>query len=95
MLSTFAPTSVTITLRRHGFQDKHEEAGLLFERCQAIEENALGPHHPSLAITLSSLAGWWQDKVRTARRFQNLVFGCAVNVGGEQTGGVTGQPGGP
>lgn len=38
-------------------QGKHDEAELLFERCQAIQEKVLGPEHPGLAITLANRAG--------------------------------------
>eukprot|EP00752_Nemacystus_decipiens_P007809 g6974.t1 len=35
---------------------KYSEAEPLYERCQAIEEKALGPEHPDLAITLNNRA---------------------------------------
>ncbi|CAN0413880.1 unnamed protein product, partial [Laminaria digitata] len=38
-------------------QGKYAEAEPLYARCQAIEEKALGPEHPSLATTLNNRAG--------------------------------------
>lgn len=37
-------------------QGKYNEAEQLYERCIAIEEEALGREHPSLAATLNNLA---------------------------------------
>ena len=36
------------------FEGKDAEAQSLYERCQEIQEKALGPEHPSLAITLNN-----------------------------------------
>eukprot|EP00752_Nemacystus_decipiens_P014194 g12623.t1 len=43
-------------------QGKYSEAGPLYERCQAVEERALGPEHPHLAITLLSRADLLQSQ---------------------------------
>ena len=41
-------------------------AGVLYERCQAIQEKVLGPEHPSLAATLGNRAGLLQAQVRAS-----------------------------
>ena len=33
-----------------GFQGQYGDAGELYERCQAIEEKALGADHPDLTV---------------------------------------------
>eukprot|EP00752_Nemacystus_decipiens_P018671 g16739.t2 len=43
---------------------KYSEAGPLYERCQAIQEKALGPEHPSLAVTLGNRAGLLKSQER-------------------------------
>ena len=44
-------------------QGEFAEAEALYERCQAIEEKALGPDHPSLATTLCNRAGLLEKQV--------------------------------
>ncbi|CAN0367965.1 unnamed protein product [Ectocarpus sp. 12 AP-2014] len=55
-----ATTDVAFTYLYVGFlfniQGKYVEAEPLYERCQTIEENALGLDHPSLASTLNNRA---------------------------------------
>ena len=46
------------------------EAMALFERCQAIEEKALGPEHPELAKTLFNRARLLKAQVRGEGNFQ-------------------------
>ena len=47
----------------------YEEAEPLYQRSLAIKEKALGPDHPSVAITLNNLAGLYQSQGRYARIF--------------------------
>ncbi|CAN0514927.1 unnamed protein product, partial [Ectocarpus sp. 12 AP-2014] len=43
-------------LRTLAFQGKHTEVNALFTRCQAIQENLVGPEHPTLVTTLNNRA---------------------------------------
>ncbi|CAM9551290.1 unnamed protein product [Sphacelaria rigidula] len=45
-------------------QGRYAEAGPLYEQCQAIQVNALGTEHPSLATTLHNRAGLYKAQVR-------------------------------
>ncbi|CAN0449764.1 unnamed protein product [Pylaiella littoralis] len=54
-------TAVSFSFR---FQGKYAEAEALYERCQAIEEKALGPEHPSLATTLHNRAGLLEEQLQ-------------------------------
>jgi len=45
-------------------QGKHEEAGRLYKRSVAIQEKALGPHHPDLGDTLFSWGRLLKKQVR-------------------------------
>lgn len=45
-------------------QGKHEVADSLYQRAIAIEENASGPDHPHLAVTLNNRANVLQEQVR-------------------------------
>ena len=60
------------------YQGKHAEAESHSERCQKIKETALGPEHPSLAISLSIRAGLLGAQVRACRFFHDSPY-SAVN----------------
>ncbi|CAN0390435.1 unnamed protein product, partial [Laminaria digitata] len=55
-------------------QGKYAEAEPLYARCQAIEEKALGPEHPSLATTLNNRAGLLGSQVRAARNSGKILL---------------------
>lgn len=46
-------------------QGKYEEAELLYERCQVIQEEVIGPEHPNLAETLHTRARLLQNQVKS------------------------------
>ena len=46
------------------FQGKYEEAGLLYKRSLAIDENVHGPDHPDVARDLNNWAGLLDTLVR-------------------------------
>lgn len=50
-------------------QGENAEAEALYKRCQAIEENSLGLHHPDVATTLSSRAVLFERQVRALTLF--------------------------
>lgn len=50
-------------------QGKYAEAEPLYEKCQVIQEKALGPEHPELAATLNNRAGVLEAQVRADRGF--------------------------
>lgn len=50
-------------------QGEYARAKPLYERCQAIQEKALGSDHPILARTLNNRAGLLQTLVRAVRVF--------------------------
>lgn len=62
-------TSESVALLTTTSQGKYTEAEPLYDRCQAIEEEILGPEHPSLATTLSNRAGLLTSLVRDIRMF--------------------------
>lgn len=45
-------------------QGKDAKAEPFFERCQKIQETALGPEHPRVATTLNNRAGLLMSQVR-------------------------------
>ena len=66
-------------LRKHdplllppSFQGDLTEAKVYYERCQAIQEKALGPEHPDVAKTLHNRAGLLKAQVRYQRSFQGM-----------------------
>ncbi|CAN0308647.1 unnamed protein product, partial [Ectocarpus fasciculatus] len=48
---------------------KYEEAGLLYKRSLAIDENVHGPDHPDVATGLNNWAGLLKILVRARRCF--------------------------
>ena len=78
-------------------QGDYVRAGMLYMRCQAIEEKVLGPEHPDLAMTLRSRARLLlESQVRASGRFQELVVGtrwraCCSQIRRGGTGG-SGRP---
>lgn len=45
------------------FQGKYSEAGSLYKRAQAIQEEIFGPEHPDVAQSLNNRAGVLYDQV--------------------------------
>ena len=56
-------------------QGKYAEAEPLYERSQAIQEEALGPEHPAVAAVLSNRAGLLKSQVRAVINFQGSRCG--------------------
>ena len=56
-------------------QAKYAEAEPLYERSQAIQEKALGPEHPAVAVVLNNRAGLLGCQVRAVINFQGSCCG--------------------
>lgn len=61
-------------------QGDYAKAGALLERCQDIQEKALGPEHPDLAETLSGRARVFQSQVRVFFMSPGSVSWCTVAI---------------
>lgn len=60
-------------------QGKYAEAGLLYERSQAIREKALGPEHPDVANSLNNRALLLYQQVKILRKPEKMWW-CPVDV---------------
>lgn len=51
------------------FQGRYAEAEALYERCQAMDEKALGADHPDVATVLNNRAELLKNQVRAVGKF--------------------------
>ena len=59
-------------------QGKYAEAGILYQRCLAILEKALGPHYPDLVTVLENYACLLRKADREAEAPKTEVYAKAI-----------------